>query len=59
METNELKRIWQALSEEELVSESLAKENIERLISQKGSNLIISLTKKLRQNIFLTYQLHS
>lgn len=53
METNEFKRIWQALTEQKLVSENLAKENIERIISQKSSSLMTSLTKKLKSDYII------
>jgi len=48
METNELKRIWQTLSNEKLIDKSIAKENIERIIKAKSSKIIEKLNKKLR-----------
>ena len=48
METNELKKIWQTLSNENLIDKSIAKENIERIIKLKSSKTIEKLSKKLR-----------
>jgi len=48
METNELKKLWQTLSNENLIDKSIAKENIERIIKQKSSKTIKKLSKKLR-----------
>lgn len=48
METNELIKIWQALSNEDLIDKSIAKENIERIIKLKSSKTIERLSKKLR-----------
>lgn len=48
METNELKRIWQTLSNEKLIDKSIAKENIERIIKAKSSKTIEKLNKKLK-----------
>lgn len=48
METNELKRIWQTLSNEKLIDKSIAKENIERIIKEKSSKTIKKLNNKLR-----------
>ncbi|NQT76371.1 MAG: hypothetical protein HQ565_01570 [Bacteroidetes bacterium] len=48
METNELKKIWQTLSDEKLIDKSIAKENIERIIKAKSSKTIEKLNKKLR-----------
>jgi hypothetical protein len=48
METNELKKIWQTLSNEKLIDKSIAKENIERIIKAKSSKAIEKLSKKLR-----------
>lgn len=48
METNELKNIWQTLSNENLIDKSIARENIERIIQQKNSRTIAKLSKKLR-----------
>ena len=48
METNELKRIWQTLSNEKLIDKSIAKENIERILKAKSSKTIKKLNKKLQ-----------
>ncbi len=48
METNELKKIWQTLSDENLIDKSIAKENIERIIRMKSSKTIERISKKLR-----------
>jgi len=48
METNEIKKIWQTLSNENLIDESIAKENIERIIKLNSSKTIEKLSKKLR-----------
>ncbi len=48
METNELKKIWQTLSDEKLIDKSIAKENIERIIKLKSSHTIEKLNKKLK-----------
>ena len=48
METNELKKIWQTLSNENLIDKKIAKENIERIIKLKSSKTIERLSKKLR-----------
>lgn len=48
METNELKRIWQTLSNQKLIDKKIAKENIERIIKSKSSKIIKKLSKKLR-----------
>jgi len=48
METNEIKKIWQTLSSENLIDESIAKENIERIIKLKSSRTVEKLSKKLR-----------
>jgi len=48
METNEIKKIWQTLSNENLIDKTIAKENIERIITKKSSNLMIKLSKKLK-----------
>lgn len=47
METNELKKIWQTLSNENLIDKRIAKENIEGLIKQKSSKTVERLSKKL------------
>ena len=52
METNELKKIWQTLSNENLIDKSIAKENIERIIKLKSSKTIEKLSKKLRFDYF-------
>lgn len=48
METNELKKIWQTLSNENLIDKSIAKENINHIIKQNSSKTIAKLSKKLR-----------
>jgi hypothetical protein len=48
METNELVKIWQTLSEEKLIDKSIAKENIERIIKLNSSKIIEKLSKKLK-----------
>jgi len=48
MESNELKKIWQTLSNENLIDKSIAKENIERIIKLKSSKIIKKLSEKLR-----------
>ena len=48
METNEIKKIWQTLSNENLIDESIAKENIERIIKLDSSKTIEKMSKKLR-----------
>ena len=48
METNELKKIWQTLSDEKLIDKSIAKENIERIIKLKSSKTVGKLSKKLK-----------
>ena len=48
METNELKKIWQTLSNEKLIDKNIAKENIERIIKAKSSKTIEKLNKKLK-----------
>lgn len=50
METNELKQIWQTLSNEKLIDKEIAKENIARIISQKSSKTVAVLTKKLKSD---------
>lgn len=54
METNELKKIWQTLSNEKLIDKSIAKENIERIIQLKSSKTIERLTKKLKSDLLIT-----
>ena len=48
METNELKKIWQTLSDEKLIDKSIAKENIDRIIKQDSSRTIAQLSKKIK-----------
>jgi len=48
MEANELKNIWQTLSNENLIDKSIAKENIGRIIKLKSSKTFKRLSKKLR-----------
>lgn len=53
MEINELKNIWQTLSDEKLIGKSIAKENIERIIKLNSSKTIGKLTKKLKSDYVL------
>lgn len=53
METNELKKIWQTLSDKKLIDKSIAKENIERIIKLKSSKTIEKLSKKLRADFLI------
>jgi len=46
METKDLKNIWNALADNQLVDEKLAKENITEIISEKGKGLFSKMTKK-------------
>ena len=46
METKNLKNIWNALADNQLVDEKLAKENITEIISKKGKGLFSKMTKK-------------
>lgn len=48
MESSELNKIWQTLSNENLIDESIAKENIDRIIKQDSSKTIAKLSKKIR-----------
>jgi len=48
METNELKNIWQTLSNENLIDKNIAKENIERIIKLKSCKTIEKLNNRLR-----------
>ncbi len=48
MEANELKNIWNALSENNLIDEQLAKENIIKIITNKGAGLFNKMKKKIR-----------
>ncbi len=48
METNELTKIWQALSNENLIDKSIAKENIDRIIRQDSSKTIAKLSGKIK-----------
>ncbi|TKG97450.1 hypothetical protein EYV94_03210 [Puteibacter caeruleilacunae] len=47
MENNELKNIWNALSENDLIDEKLAKENINRIVTSKGAGLFVKMKKKV------------
>ncbi len=53
METNELKKIWQTLSDKKLIDKSIAKENIERIIKLKSSKTIEKLSKKLKSDYLI------
>ena len=48
MESNELNKIWQTLSNENLIDKSIAKENIDRIIKQDSSKTIAKLSKKIK-----------
>jgi len=48
MESSELNKIWQTLSNENLIDKRIAKENIQRIIQQESSNTIAKLSKKIR-----------
>jgi len=48
METNELKNIWNTLSEKNLIDEQLAKESINRIVTKKGAGLFVKMEKKVR-----------
>ncbi len=47
METNELKNIWNTLSENNLIDEQFAKENINKIITNKGAGLFVKMKKKV------------
>ncbi len=46
METKDLRNIWNALADNQLVDEKLAKENITEIITKKGKGLFSKMTKK-------------
>jgi hypothetical protein len=48
MESSELNKIWQTLSNENLIDKSIAKENIDRIIKQDSSKTITKLSKKIK-----------
>jgi hypothetical protein len=48
MESSELNKIWQTLSNENLIDKSIAKENIDRIIKQDSSKTIAKLSRKIR-----------
>ncbi len=48
MESSELNKIWQTLSNENLIDKRIAKENIQRIIQQESSSTIAKLSKKIR-----------
>jgi hypothetical protein len=48
MESSELNKIWQTLSNENLIDKSIAKDNIDRIIQQDSSKTIAKLSKKIR-----------
>lgn len=48
MESSELNKIWQTLSNENLIDKSIAKENIDRIIKQDSSKTISKLSKKIK-----------
>ena len=47
MESSELNKIWQTLSNENLIDKSIAKDNIDRIIQQDSSKTIAKLSKKI------------
>lgn len=51
METNELKNIWNALAENNLIDKQIAKESINQIITKKGSGLFAKMKKK----VFIDY----
>jgi len=53
METNELQLLWQTLANEKLIGKELARENIERIITQKSSRTIARLNRKLKNDYIL------
>lgn len=54
METVELKRIWNALAESQLIDRNIAKENILEIITKKGNGII----SKMKRKINLDYTTH-
>ncbi len=52
MESSELNKIWQTLSNENLIDKRIAKENIQRIIQQESSSTIAKLSKKIRFDYF-------
>lgn len=48
MESSELNKIWQTLSNENLIDKCIAKDNIDRIIQQDSSKTIAKLSKKIR-----------
>jgi hypothetical protein len=53
METNELQLLWQTLANEKLIGKELARENIERIITQKSCKTIDRLNRKLKNDYWL------
>lgn len=47
METKDLRNIWNALADNQLLDEKLAKENITEIITKKGKGLFSKITKKI------------
>lgn len=47
METNELKILWKTLAENSIVDKEIARENISRIISQKGTGLIAKMKRQI------------
>ena len=54
MELNELKHIWQTLSDEKLIDKKIAEENIERITQIKSSKTVGKLTRKIRNDYWIT-----
>lgn len=52
MESSELNKIWQTLSNENLIDKRIAKENIQCIIRQDSSKTIAKLSKKIRFDYF-------
>ena len=47
METNDIKNIWKALADNNLIDRELAQENISQIINKKGAGLISKMKKKV------------
>jgi hypothetical protein len=55
METTELIKIWNTLSENKLIDKSLAQENILQLITKKGAGLLDKLSLKIKKEIITDF----
>ena len=53
METNELKNIWNALANNNLIDKSLARENIRQIITKKGNGVINKIKRKSKIDYFV------